>query len=111
MENRLQNAINYAVKSELKRKKRRPSFIYLIACHDFVKVGIADNPKFRLGSLQVGCPYDLKMLATFRVSNCMEAEARLHAIWKRYEIRGEWFRVPPSELAHAVNAKRFEDIF
>ena len=41
----------------------------------------------------------------------MTAEARLHALWKRYEVRGEWFQVPAGELAAVVNAADFEGIF
>ena len=110
MQTRLAHAIKFAAKLTRQRPDR-PGFIYLIECHEFVKVGIADNPDFRLIQLQVGCPYELRLLASFTTQHTARDEARLHGLWKRYEVRGEWFNVPAGELAWAINAAKFDDIF
>lgn len=85
--------------------------MYLISCHDFVKVGISDDPEFRLITLQVGCPYELRVLAVFKSMNALQDEARLHQLWKRYEVRGEWFKVPESELSFVAGAISLEMVF
>lgn len=107
---RLNHVMKYAEKLTRDRIDRHSS-IYLIECHDFVKVGIADKPASRLIELQVGCPYELRLLASFAVRQSAAAERRLHELWKQYEVRGEWFRPPAGELAWAVNAHTFDDIF
>ena len=110
MNDRLKHAIKFA--SKLKRERPdRPGFIYIIGCHDFVKVGISSDANWRLTQLQVGCPYELRLLARFTTQHATRDEARLHALWKRYELRGEWFNVPAGELASALNAATFDNIF
>jgi hypothetical protein len=109
---RLEHALKYADRLKQERINRpRKGFVYIIQCHEYVKVGIADKVAIRLSSLQTGCPYELRLLASWR-SECAERdESRLHSLWKRYEVRGEWFNVPAGELACVVNATQFNDIF
>lgn len=110
MQTRLGHALKFAAKLT-RQRPNRPGFIYLIECHEFVKVGIADDANSRLVQLQVGCPYELRLLASFPTQHAARDEARLHGLWKRYEVRGEWFIVPAGELAWAMNASTFDDIF
>lgn len=108
---RLSHAIKHAAKLKLKREKTGHGFIYIIQCHDFVKVGLAIDVEVRLCQLQTGCPYELYLLKSFATQSMERDEQRLHELWKRYEIRGEWFQVPAGELAFVINADCFEDIF
>jgi hypothetical protein len=111
---RLQKALQYAEKRKAERHTRRAPgivYLYLIACHDFVKVGVALDPKARLIQLQVGCPYELKLLAQWPSDHAAADEARLHELWKRFEVRGEWFLVPAGEIACVLNANTLEAIF
>lgn len=103
--------LEHALKHQAEPKRERGGFIYIIQCRDFVKVGIANEPSFRLMELQVGCPYELKLLAAFKTDNANRDEKRLHAEWKRYALRGEWFQVPFGELVSAINAETFDGIF
>ena len=79
----------------------RPSpagFVYLVRCHDFVKIGIATDVKARLSCLQTGSPYILKLLAYRKSFNAAAEEAALHEQFKAYHINGEWFRIPKTML-------------
>ena len=107
---RLQHALNYSRKLTLKREDRT-AFVYLIGCHEFIKVGIAEDVNLRLITLQTGCPYELKLITSWPVSKAAESERRLHALWRSYEVRGEWFRVPAGDLAAAMNCQAFEQLF
>ena len=107
---RLSHALKYAKKIESNRDGRS-GFIYLITCRDFVKVGIAVNPYERLMQLQVGCPYELHLLAAFKTDQAIKDERKFHAMWKQYEVRGEWFQVPVGELAGVAHAKMIEEVF
>ena len=100
---RLKHALEYAAKRQQDRSDRL-GFVYIIQCHDLVKVGIANKPKFRLIELQVGCPYKLHLLKTFQTRRPTADEKRLHKHWQAFEVRGEWFSVPVGELAAVLDA-------
>jgi hypothetical protein len=99
--------------SKLRSKRdglNKPGFVYLIECHEYVKVGYADNVAVRLSQLQTGCPYELRLLKAFPVDNMETAERKMHELWKRYEVRGEWFNVPAGELAFALSSDCLDDV-
>lgn len=102
--------LEHALKYVRKPKQSRAGFIYLIGCHNFVKVGLADRVVIRLSQLQVGCPYELKLLAMFKTERMQHDEQRLHDLWRHYEVRGEWFQVPAGELAFAMSANTIEEL-
>ena len=113
MPNRLTHALEHS-KSLANQRDNLPSrhgFIYIIGVHDFVKVGIAYNVKVRITNLQVGCPYELKLLASWATENARRDERRMHALWKKHEVRGEWFKVPIGELYAAINAETIDAVF
>ena len=64
--------------------------IYFIGCNDlYVKIGVSENLHSRLASLQIGNPYDLRILKAVDVSD--KAEAYLHNKFSHLHHRGEWF--------------------
>lgn len=69
-------------------------FVYIIKCHDLVKVGIAASVESRLSSLQTGNPYDLEVINSFASREPALDERRLHSRFAKYHVRGEWFRIP-----------------
>lgn len=106
---RLTHAIEHAANlNKIRTNKPNSGFVYLIQCHDFVKVGFTDKISIRLSALQTGCPYELKLLKAFPSGFMERDEARLHELWKRYEIRGEWFQIPFGELVAVINSDSIE---
>ena len=67
--------------------------IYFITQGDeYVKIGYCSkNPTNRLSCLQVGNPAALELRAV--MGGHLGTEAMLHERFKRYHIRGEWFRL------------------
>lgn len=71
-------------------------FVYIIrsgkkGCY---KIGIARNVENRMASLQCGNPAELFLIAKFDFGtkvNAFRAEQRLHKIFRRHHVRGEWF--------------------
>lgn len=61
---------------------------------DPVKIGVAYKPKQRLGALQVGFPYELRLLAVMEGGE--RVEARLHRMYSAARLRGEWFAMTRS---------------
>lgn len=64
--------------------------IYFIRCEDYVKIGIGYTPSDRIGTLQVGCPFELVMIGT--IPGTIAEELALHRRFASMRIRGEWFR-------------------
>ena len=61
------------------------------------KIGYASNLSKRLVSLQTGNPLLLQVYKTIANVN-KETETKLHHIFKKYHIRGEWFAITPDMI-------------
>ena len=100
---RLRHALKFARGSELARA--RSGFVYVIQCQDFVKFGIADDVRGRLSNMQTGCPFPLKLLASWPCKDAKNTERRLHKLFRQFHLRGEWFKVPEDLLAVVITLK------
>lgn len=63
-----------------------------------VKVGVTRNVGSRLGSLQTGCPFPLKVVHIFPVPDrdiALGAERAFHTVLKKHRMSGEWFDLSP----------------
>lgn len=98
---RLEHALAYV---EASKEKNEAGFIYLVKCHDFVKIGIANDTKVRLSSLQTGNPYLLKLVTHRRSFNAASEEASLHKKYEQYQVNGEWFKLPKAMLKELVES-------
>lgn len=81
--------------------------IYVIAPEEsaVVKIGYTTNkPSFRLGNLQVGNPEQL--VVRWAGEGDEQLERHLHAVFKDYRLRGEWFDL--SSFADPVQAVKDE---
>ena len=85
-------------------------FVYLIKCMNkdgFIKIGVAKDIQSRLDTMQTGCPYRLELLASIRCisrGQAYEMERKLHILFKKHRIRGEWFKkVSMRKAAETVN--------
>jgi plasmid maintenance system antidote protein VapI len=94
------------------RQKRRPdpenAFVYIVKCCDdngYIKIGVTrDSAVNRVKTLQVGCPYELKVIASFNVNGVLEEiETLLHTQLKRFHLRGEWFHLDASEAIRFIS--------
>ena len=60
-----------------------------------IKIGVADDVDKRLSELQTGNPFELSIIAVINCDSREHAyhtEGRLHRLFKRCHIRGEWFK-------------------
>jgi len=64
--------------------------IYFIQCGNTIKIGITSDVEKRLNDLQVANPVKLKVLLTLRGTN--QDERILHRRFRKYLIRGEWYK-------------------
>lgn len=79
------------------------TFIYFIQPVDGgpIKIGRATDPIKRLGELQVGNPYELR-ITRIVVAPAIQ-EKRLHQLFADARLQGEWFR-PYAQLAAIADA-------
>jgi lambda repressor-like predicted transcriptional regulator len=90
-------------------EQQHNAFIYIIQCCDdngYVKIGLTtDNAVSRQLSLQVGCPYELKVVASFNVSGELrKIEQTLHNQLERFRLRGEWFKLNAAQALQFITA-------
>lgn len=77
----------------------RVYFVQCMAEDRPVEIGTAmrDGVGYRMADLQVGNPFELRLLGTMPGGYAKEAE--LHRRFAHLRIRGEWFRSEPELLA------------
>ena len=89
----------YMKKQRAKKKLKHESemgIVYFIGSRKYrwVKIGITADLPTRLSQLQTSCPFDLEILSFENVFNPRKEEKRLHRLYKKYKVRGEWFKLP-----------------
>lgn len=83
----------------------RPDRVYFIGCGaEYVKIGLAFNPKSRIVELQGGCPHKLTLLADQEGSRAVEMY--LHEFYKEERVRGEWFTASERLMAYIEKLKK-----
>jgi len=78
---------------------RESDWVYVIECQGFVKVGVAVNVPNRVGQLQTGCPFPLRLIGCWQVEDAISEEEAIHSYLDGYRVRGEWFKLPKAMLA------------
>lgn len=76
----------------------RSTHVYLMRCGDYVKVGISSDPEKRARFLQSTCPYQVEVIASFKVENPKEIEARMHERLIAHRHRNEWFQLSDAQV-------------
>ena len=105
MNPRLDHALKHCERRRFERfKEENPDakFIYLVECQGFYKVGIADDVKFRISSFQVGCPFEIRLIKSWRSLNARREEKQIHHLLRQYNVKGEWFKLPEKLVAHLL---------
>lgn len=92
MSERLKHAISRCVQA------RSDGFVYVIKCCDFYKIGIARDVPGRVAQLQIGNPFKLKLLMSWRSPNAELTEETLHELFDAKRERGEWFKLSEPDL-------------
>ncbi len=79
--------------------------LYVLQAGGFLKIGITSDIQKRVQQLQTGCPYPLKPLREYRLTNAEKVEGILLRRLERFNIGGEWLLGDAlSEVEAIVNA-------
>lgn len=98
MQDRLAHVISHIAKQQAE-KAPVVRYIYLIRCGPYYKIGIATDIPRRLSTLQIGCPYPLKLVKAWPSLNPEQDERQIHSLLWEHNCRGEWFKLPKTFLA------------
>lgn len=72
-------------------------FVYFIKCMSkpsYTKIGYSIDPDKRLNDLQIGCPFELRLIGCIKCGNPQKAqqlESHLHRRFRSQRAYGEWF--------------------
>jgi hypothetical protein len=75
-------------------------FIYLIQSQEFFKIGVAQDVRNRLASLQTGNPNELVVISCWEFPNAEIVERCVHQRFDGVRKRGEWFLLTRLDLAN-----------
>lgn len=93
-----------AVKNfENKYKEFDGTFLYLIRCEQFYKIGITFNIDSRLNSLQCGNPYELELVWSAKIKDAIECEELLHGMFEKKRHMREWFKLDKEDIEFILN--------
>jgi hypothetical protein len=91
---------------------REKSFVYVIQCETFFKIGVCKGdwgnaPRTRIQNIQTNTPFDIKTIFVFEFDEYNTAhsnEQKLHEMFKKSRVRGEWFELNASQLERIKKA-------
>jgi|SRR6185312_12408926 len=83
------------------------TYIYCMKSEEFVKIGVADDPKERLVFLSLGNPHGIELVGTWRVRRRISRaiEGLIHKRMSHCAVGREWFRATPEEAILAIEAE------
>ncbi len=71
-------------------------YVYFFMCNgNVVKIGVTDDIERRLGEVQTGCPYEVRVRTKLIFDTRTEAfamERHLHQTFRKHRTYGEWFK-------------------
>lgn len=79
----------------------RPGYVYLLkSAHGFYKIGRAESPEHRVGTLGVQLPFEITPEHFIKCEDMVSAEKMLHDMFSELRQRGEWFRLDKVDVAY-----------
>ncbi len=78
-------------------------YVLITPGFQYIKIGQSCDFKQRLGNIQSGCPFDLRLWMCIRTPKPGEVENYLHTAMKHVHVRGEWFSPKTNDLDYLVN--------
>ena len=72
--------------------ERMRGWVYVAQCDGFYKIGMSySNVEGRIAAMQTGNPHSVSLVWAIEHMEPKMAEARMHTMFARQRVRGEWF--------------------
>ena len=81
-----------------KFKEYTGTYLYLIRCNEYYKIGIAWDIDNRLNSLQCGNPYELELICAYKITDARECEELFKEVFKDKKHIREWFKLSNKDV-------------
>ena len=77
------------------------SFVYVMECGGYYKIGLSATPRVRCSSIQVGNPFPVTLIGVAEGSDYVEAE--WHAVFRAKRVRGEWYALTDEDVSRILH--------
>lgn len=77
-------------------------YVYLIACGELHKIGIASDIAKRIAQMQTGNPVQLTLVGYMKCGTPALVETSLHKAYESKRASGEWFRLDRADVAEIL---------
>ena len=84
------------------KKRNTASFLYLVKCEQYTKIGIASDLKKRLGSIQGSTPFTIELLHSSIFDKAVIVEKYLHNKYSKFQKHLEWFLLTEEQISDIV---------
>lgn len=75
--------------------------VYFLKAGEYIKIGYTKGRLFkRIADLQVGNP--IKIEIEHFMAGSRVVEKKLHRIFKKYKVSGEWFKINKADIFEAI---------
>jgi hypothetical protein len=100
----LKNPADRSFRRSLYETSGRLTFLYIAYCEGFAKVGVSEDPRTRVFSMQAGCPFEITLVESYPLSraDAMQAEIDLFQALRDHHARGEWFQCSLATVRYAA---------
>jgi len=83
------------------------TYVYVLQCGEYVKVGVAVDVHSRVEALQAGNPYPITVAVKLPLEsklNALLCERTIHSCLSAYAHQREWFKCPADHAAKVATA-------
>lgn len=87
-------------KTESKKRKSSPGFVYLIKCEGYYKIGMSNDPKNRIPHLSVLTPFNTSAICVIESEDMRLLEKQLHDKFTDKRVNGEWFVLSDEDVEY-----------
>ncbi len=74
------------------------SWVYLIHCQHYYKIGIANDVEARMIQLATGNPFEITLVSCYEFKNASVVETSIHQRFSGSRKRGEWFELSEKDV-------------
>ncbi len=75
----------------MRTKKNNSGHIYVLKCGKYHKIGRAKYLAKRISAYNTHSPYEIEVVKTILVEDCVQFEKLLHMTFSNFKHRGEWY--------------------